>query len=65
MFPNEDVRKCVTQTQSRALSVWKTDDLFYTHTGRGGSKKSILIEILKNDFGDYLLNIPVAMLTKA
>jgi phage/plasmid-associated DNA primase len=53
------------QTQAQALSGIKTEDLIYTHTGRGGNGKSILIEILKNVFGDYFINIPVAMLTKA
>lgn len=65
VFPNEDVRKFVLQTQAQALSGRKTEDLIYTHTGRGGNGKSILIEILKNVFGDYFINIPVAMLTKA
>jgi P4 family phage/plasmid primase-like protien len=65
VFPNEDVRNFVLQTQAQALSGRKTEDLIYTHTGRGGNGKSILIEILKNVFGDYFLNIPVAMLTKA
>jgi P4 family phage/plasmid primase-like protien len=65
VFPNKEVRDFVVQTQSQALSGRKTEDLIYTHTGRGGNGKSILIEILKNVFGDYFLNIPVGMLTKA
>jgi hypothetical protein len=65
VFPNKEVGEFVVQTQAQALSGRKTEDLIYTHTGRGGNGKSILIEILKNTFGDYFLNIPVAMLTKA
>ena len=65
VFPNEKVRNFVIQTQAQALSGRKTEDLVYTHTGRGGNGKSILIEILKNVFGKYFVNIPVAMLTKA
>ena len=53
------------QTQSQALSGNKTEDLIYTHTGRGGNGKSILIEILKNVFGKYYISIPISMLTKA
>ena len=65
VFPDEDVRKFVIQTQAQALSGRKTKDLVYTHTGRGGNGKSILTEIIKNVFGDYFVNIPVLMLTKA
>ena len=53
------------KTQAQALSGRKTEDLIYTHTGRGGNGKSILIELINNVFGDYFVNIPVAMLTKA
>ena len=65
VFPNEEVRKFVIQTQAQALCGRKTEDLIYTHTGRGGNGKSILIEILTNVFGDYFVNIPVGMLTQA
>ena len=65
IFPDEEVRNFVIQTQAQALSGRKTEDLIYTHTGRGGNGKTILIEILKNVFGNYFYNIPVAMLTKA
>jgi P4 family phage/plasmid primase-like protien len=65
VFPDENIKKFVVQTQAQALSGRKTEDLIYTHTGRGGNGKSIFTEILKNVFGDYFLNIPVAMLTKA
>jgi len=65
IFPDEEVRNFVVQTQAQALSGRKTEDLIYTHTGRGGNGKTILIEILKNVFGNYFYNIPVAMLTKA
>ena len=65
VFPNEEVRNFVIQTQAQAFSGRKIEDLIYTHTGRGGNGKSILIENLKNVFGDYFLNIPVVMLTKA
>jgi len=65
VFPDEEVRNFVIQTQAQALSGRKTEDLIYTHTGRGGNGKTILIEILKNVFGGYFLNIPVSMLTKA
>ena len=57
------MRNFVLQTQAQALSGRKTQDLVYTHTGRGGNGKSILIEIIKNAFGDYFLNIPVSLLT--
>ena len=63
VFPDEEVRNFVLQTQAQALSGRKTQDLVYTHTGRGGNGKSILIEIIKNAFGDYFLNIPVSLLT--
>jgi len=47
VFPDEQVRNFVLQTQAQALSGRKTQDLVYTHTGRGGNGKSILIEIIK------------------
>ena len=65
IYPNEDVRNFVLQTQAQSISGRKTADTIYTHTGRGGNGKSILIEILKAMFGDYYYEVPVAMLTKA
>ena len=65
VFPDEEVRNFIVQTQAQALSGNKTEDLIYTHTGRGGNGKSILIEILKNVFGKYYISIPISMLTKA
>jgi len=63
VFPDPEVRHFVLQTQAQSLSGRKTEDLVYTHTGRGGNGKSILIEIIKHTFGDYFLNIPVSLLT--
>ena len=37
MFPDEEVRNFIVQTQAQALSGKKTDDLIYTHTGSGGN----------------------------
>ena len=65
VFPDEEVRNFVVQTQAQALCGRKNTDKVYTHTGRGGNGKSILIEILTNVFGNYFVNIPAAMLTKA
>ena len=63
VFPDKEVRDFVVQTQAQSLCGRKTEDKVYTHTGRGGNGKSILIEIIKNAFGDYFLNIPVTLLT--
>ena len=62
VFPDEEVRKFVLETQAQSLSGIKGEDKVYTHTGRGGNGKSILIEIIKHCFGDYFLNIPVTLL---
>jgi putative DNA primase/helicase len=63
VFPDKEVRDFVVQTQAQSLCGRKTEDKVYTHTGRGDNGKSILIEIIKNAFGDYFLNIPVTLLT--
>ena len=48
VFPDEEVRIFVAQTQAQALTGRNTENLVYTHTGRGGNGKSILIKMLKN-----------------
>ena len=64
VYPDPEVRKYAVMQQALALTGQKmTNDLFFTHTGKGSNGKSILQEILKNVFGDYFCMIPQSILT--
>ena len=62
VFPNESVKNYVLRQHAQALSGRKGKDIIHTNSGCGGNGKSILIELIKNSFGQYYCNIPIKML---
>jgi putative DNA primase/helicase len=62
VFPNEEVRDYVMHQHAQALSGRKGKDLIHCKCGIGSNGKSIEIEIMKQTFGQYYVNIPIKML---
>ena len=62
VFPNDNIKNYVIQQHAQALSGRKGKDIIHTNTGIGGNGKTIIIELLKNTFGQYYCNIPIKML---
>ena len=64
ILPDKDIRKYCIRFISTRLSGNVLDQRFSIWTGVGANGKSVLIELIRNTFGDYCVNLPVTLLTQ-
>ena len=64
IVPVPSVRDYTLRFLSKLLSGENRDEGFYIWTGTGGNGKSKLIDLMSMCMGDYICNLPVALLTQ-
>jgi len=64
ILPDDDIRKYCLRFIASRMCGDVLEQRFSIWTGSGGNGKSILIDIIRNVFGEYCVNLPVTLLTQ-
>jgi len=64
ILPDNDIRKYCLRFIASRMCGDVLEQRFSIWTGSGGNGKSILIDIIRNVFGEYCVNLPVTLLTQ-